>query len=190
MHQWARLGLSAGTPRTAVRIVQALVLAEFLQGLGASAVLPLLPLYLRDNGTSVGVVGAVMGSYFVAGVLTQYGAGYLADRTSHRIVILGGLSTYASASLCFALSVGAGGYFALRGLQGIGAGAVQVASLALVGLIVPLERRGRAFSAVFAAQLAGMAVGPLAGSIAGVGQLRWLFVATAVMSLLAMTPVL
>ena len=177
MHQWARLGLSAETPRTAVRIVQALVLAEFLQGLGASAVLPLLPLYLRDNGTSVGVVGAVMGSYFVAGVLTQYGAGYLADRTSHRIVILGGLTTYAGASLCFALSVGAGGYVALRGLQGIGAGAVQVAGLALVGVVVPAAGRGRAFAVVFAAQLAGMALGPLAGS------------ATAVVSMSAAIPV-
>jgi len=189
MHQWGRLGLSAETPRTAVRIVQALVLAEFLQGLGASAVLPLLPLYLRDNGTSVGVVGAVMGSYFVAGVLTQYGAGYLADRTSHRIVILGGLTTYAGASLCFALSVGAGGYVALRGLQGIGAGAVQVAGLALVGVVVPAAGRGRAFAVVFAAQLAGMALGPLAGSAAGVENLHWLFIATAVVSMSAAIPV-
>src|SRR3954469_4858326 len=101
MHQWARLGLSAETPRTAVRIVQALVLAEFLQGLGASAVLPLLPLYLRDHGTTVAVVGAVMGAYFVAGVLTQYGAGYLTDRIGHRVVILTGLVTYAVASVCF-----------------------------------------------------------------------------------------
>src|SRR3954447_6742078 len=190
MHQWARLGLSAETPRTAVRIVQALVLAEFLQGLGASAVLPLLPLYLRDNGTSVGVVGAVMGSYFVAGVLTQYGAGYLADRTSHRIVILGGVAPSAGASLCFALSVGAGGYVALRGLQGIGAGAVQVAGLALVGVVVPASGRGRAFAVVFAAQLAGMALGPLAGSAAGVAHLHWVFIATAVVSMSAAIPII
>src|SRR3954462_14372965 len=101
MHQWARLGLSTETPRTAVRIVQALVLAEFLQGLGASAVLPLLPLYLRDNGTSVGVVGAGMGSYFVAGALTHYGGGYGAARPSHGIAPPGGLTTSAGASLCF-----------------------------------------------------------------------------------------
>src|SRR3954470_24807162 len=88
MYWWARLGLSAETPPTAVRIVQALVLAEFLQGLGASAVLPLLPLYLRQNGTSVGLIGAVMGAYFVAGVLTQYGAGHIADHAGHRLVIL------------------------------------------------------------------------------------------------------
>ena len=190
MNRWTRVGLSADTPAAAVRIVQALVLAEFLQGLGASAVLPLLPLYLRHNGTSTAVVGAVMGSYFVAGVLTQYGAGHIADHAGHRLVILGGLATYAVASICFVFSVGAGGYVALRGLQGIGAGAVQVAGLALVGVVVPAGGRGRAFAAVFAAQLAGMALGPLAGSAAGVANLRWLFVATAVVSLSAAIPVI
>jgi DHA1 family multidrug resistance protein-like MFS transporter len=77
----------------------------------------------------------------------------------------------------------------MRGLQGVGAGAVQVASLALVGVVVPLERRGRAFSAVFAAQLAGMAIGPLAGSIAGLSHLDSLFIVTAALSLLALIPV-
>jgi DHA1 family multidrug resistance protein-like MFS transporter len=190
MQRWGRLGLSAETPPAAVRIVQALVLAEFLQGLGASAVLPFLPLYLRHNGTSVGVVGAVMGAYFVAGVLTQYGAGAFADRAGHRVVIVGGLATYAVASFCFVFSVGAGGYIVLRGLQGMGAGAVQVAGLALVGVVVPAAGRGRAFAVVFAAQLAGMALGPLAGSAAGVGNLRWLFIAAAVVSLFAAVPII
>jgi MFS family permease len=189
MHRWARLGLSADTPPAALRIVQALVLAEFLQGLGASAVLPLLPLYLRHHGTSVAVVGTVMGAYFVAGVFTQYGAGHLADHTGHRGVILGGLATYAVASVCFALPVGAGGYIVLRALQGTGAGAVQVAGLALVGVVVPAAGRGRAFAVVFAAQLAGMAIGPLAGSAAGVDNLRWLFIATAILTLSAAIPV-
>src|SRR5436190_6947805 len=189
MHRWTRLGLAADTPPSALRIVQALVLAEFLQGLGASAVLPLLPLYLRDHGTSVALIGAVMGAYFVAGVLTQYGAGYAADRVGHRIVIVSGLATYAGASLLFALPVGAGGYVALRALQGAGAGAVAVAGLALVGVVVPLSGRGRAFAVVFAAQLAGMAIGPLAGSVAGVDNLHWLFIATAVVSLAAAIPV-
>ncbi|HET6816709.1 MAG TPA: MFS transporter [Mycobacteriales bacterium] len=189
MHRWARLGLSAETPQSAVRIVQALVVAEFLQGLGASAVLPLLPLYLRHRGTSVAVVGTVMGAYFVAGVFTQYGAGHLADRTGHRGVIVGGLVTYAVASVGFALPVGAGGYIALRALQGVGAGAVQVAGLALVGVVVPSSGRGRAFAVVFAAQLAGMAIGPLAGSAAGVDNLRWLFIVTAAVCLSAAIPV-
>lgn len=184
-----RFGAVAGTDPAAARIVTALIAAVFVQGVGASAVLPLLPLYLRAHGTSDAFVGTVMGAFFVAGVLTQYGAGHLTDRIGHRPVIVGGLALYAAASLGFLAAVGSGGYIGLRALQGVGAGAVQVASLALVGLVVPLERRGRAYSAVFAAQLAGMAIGPLAGSVAGVDHLRWLFVVTAALSLAAVIPV-
>ncbi|MDQ1697526.1 MAG: hypothetical protein QOJ03_2879 [Frankiaceae bacterium] len=180
---------AAGPDPAAARVVGALIVAVFVQGVGASAVLPLLPLFLRGHGTSDTLVGAVMGSFFVAGVLTQYAAGHLADRIGHRRVIATGLVLYAVASLGYIGSVGDGGYVGLRSLQGVGAGAVQVASLALVGVVVPLERRGRAFSAVFGAQLAGMAIGPLAGSVAGLAHLRWLFIATACASLLAIIPV-
>src|SRR4051794_20618515 len=172
------------------RVLTALVAAVFVQGIGASAVLPLLPLFLRRHDTSDAAIGAVMASFFVAGVLTQYAAGHVTDRTGHRPVIVGGLVLYALASVGFLATLGAGGYLVMRSLQGVGSGAVQVASLALVGRVVPLERRGRAFSLVFAAQLAGMALGPLAGSIVGVGELRGLFLGTAFASLAATVPVL
>ena len=152
--------------------------------------LPLLPLFLRRQHTTVALVGVVMASYFAAGVLTQYAAGYLADRIGHRIVMIGGLAVYALASLGFLMSVGAGGYVALRGLQGLGAGALQLGGLALIGLVVPLEQRGRAFSRVFAAQLSGMAIGPLFGAIAGVDHMAWLFVLGSVFAIAAMVPIL
>jgi len=190
MRRIAALAWVAGDDPAAQRIVGALVVAIFVEGLGASSVLPLLPLFLRTHGTSAAMVGAVMGSFFIAGVLTQYPAGALTDRIGHRPVIVGGLALYAAASLGFIAAVGSGGYLGLRALQGVGSGAVQVATLAVVGRIVPLERRGRAFSAVFGAQLGGMAIGPAAGSLVGVDNLRWLFAATAVASLIAVVPVI
>ena len=151
--------------------------------------LPLLPLFLRRQHTSVALVGVVMASYFAAGVLTQYAAGHLADRAGHRRVMIGGLAVYAVASLGFLFSVNAGGYIGLRGLQGLGAGALQIGGLALIGLVVPLEERGRAFSRVFAAQLSGMAIGPLFGAIAGVDHMDWLFLLSSILAVAAMVPV-
>jgi len=177
-------------PQTATdRAVVAVSAAVFVQFAGATAMLPLLPLFLRRQHTSIALVGVVMASYFAAGVLTQYAAGHLADRIGHRPVMIGGLAVYAVASLGFLASVGAGGYVALRGLQGLGAGALQLAGLALIGLVVPLEQRGRAFSRVFAAQLSGMAIGPLFGAIVGVDHMAWLFVLTSVFAVAAMVPV-
>lgn len=158
--------------------------------MGASAVLPMLPLFLRDRGISSGWIGAVIASYFLAGVLTQYVAGHVTDHIGHRPVLITGLSVYAIASAGFLLSVGAGGYALLRGLQGLGAGALMVAGLSLVAVIVPAGRRGRAFSQVFAAQLAGIAIGPTIGSIAGKAHIRGLFIFTCVAAVTAMVPVI
>src|SRR6059058_2008086 len=171
------------------RTVAAVSAAVFVQFAGATAMLPLLPLFLRRQHTTVALVGVVMASYFAAGVLTQYAAGHLADRIGHRIVMIGGLAIYAAASLGFLLSWGAGGYVLLRGLQGLGAGALQLGGLALIGLVVPIEQRGRAFSRVFAAQLSGMAIGPLFGAIAGVAHMDWLFVLSSIFAVIAMVPV-
>jgi DHA1 family multidrug resistance protein-like MFS transporter len=190
MRRLRLLDAAAGDDAAVRRLVTALLVAVFVQSVGAGAVLPLLPLFLRRQGTSPGLVGAVMSAFFVAGVLTQYAAGHATDRAGGRLVMVGGLALYAVASLGFLLDVGAGGYVGLRALQGVGAGAVQVASLALVGVAVPAERRGRAYALVFAAQLGGFALGPLSGTIAGIAHLRWLFVATAALSLVAVAPTL
>ena len=126
-----------------------------------------------------------MSAYFVAGLIVQYPLGHLGDRIGQRPVLIGGLLSYAVGSLGFLLHPGAAGYIALRGAQGAGAGAVQVASFAMVGAVVAPDRRGRAFSWLFAGQLGGMAIGPLAGSFAGISGMPILFVATAITSTVA-----
>jgi len=172
------------------RTVAVLAAAIFVYGVGASAVLPILPLFLRSRGTGDTMIGAVIAAFFVAGVLTQYGAGWLADRLGNRVVIVAGLAVYAAASCGFLLSLSAGGYVALRALQGLGSGAVTVAGLSMVAAAVPAERRGRAFSRVFAAQLGGMAIGPVIGSIVGSAHMSWLFIVTAVAAVAAVGPIL
>lgn len=167
------------------QLVRSLSLVVFLQWLGASAILPLLPLWLRAQGGSDQMVGAVMAAYFVAAVLFQYPAGYLSDRVGRRTVLLGGLLVYAGASLAFVLDLGPWADIVLRGLQGCGAGAVEVAALAMIAATVPLERRGRAFGSIYRGQLGGMAIGPLVGSILGVGSMNLIFVGAALTSLIA-----
>ncbi|HMD45936.1 MAG TPA: MFS transporter, partial [Acidimicrobiales bacterium] len=160
-----------GGHRDPDRLVRALALTTFLQWFGASAILPLLPVYLRQRGGSDAVVGEVMAAFYAAGVLVQYPAGWLADRVGRRPVLIGGLIVYAGASLAFLAPVSPVGDIGLRALQGVGAGSAEVASLALVSGAVSLERRGRAFGSIYRGQLAGMAVGPLLGSLVSVRSL-------------------
>jgi MFS family permease len=167
------------------RFVLVLAGTAFIEWLGASAILPLLPAYLRHHGSSTAAVGFVMSAYFVAGLIVQYPLGRLGDHIGQRPILVGGLLSYALGSLGFLLHPAVGGYILLRGAQGAGAGAVQVASFAMVGAVVPRERRGRAFSMLFAGQLSGMAIGPLAGSLAGISGMGVLFVVSAATSTIA-----
>ena len=176
--------------RSAEWLVRSLTLAIFLQWLGASAVLPLLPIYLRDRGGSDTGSGAVMAAYFVAALALQYPAGRLADRIGRRPVLIGGLLCYGAASVAFLLPVSPVGDIALRAAQGAGAGAAEVASLAMISAAVSIERRGRAFSSIYSGQLGGMAVGPLIGSLIGVSSMSIIFLVAGVMSVLACIPVL
>src|SRR5271165_6080529 len=104
--------------RSAERLVRLLALAIFLQWIGASAILPLLPVYLRHHHASDAVVGAVMASYFAAAVLFQYPAGRLADRIGRRPVLLAGLILYAIGSVAFLAPTTPLADIAFRAMQG------------------------------------------------------------------------
>jgi DHA1 family multidrug resistance protein-like MFS transporter len=177
-------------PDTSGRLVRTLSLTVLLQWMGATAVVPMLPVYIRHLGGSDALAGAVMASFYAAGVLSQYPMGRLADRIGPRPVLLGGLMTYGVASLSFLLPIDAYAAIGLRAVQGAGAGAATVAGLALISSSILLERRGRAFAAVYASELAGMAVGPLVGSIVGVQHLWTMFLASGLLSFAACVPAL
>ena len=175
---------------SADRLVPRAGLAVFLQWFGASAIIPMLPEYIRHRGGTDSLAGLVMAAFFAAGVVFQYPAGRIADRLGRRPVLLAGLVVYAVASFGFLAPVGPATDIGLRALQGIGAGAAEVAALAMVSAAVVAERRGKAFASIYAGQVAGMAIGPLIGSVLGVDLMWTVFVAAGITSLAACVPAL
>lgn len=163
-----------------------MTLAIFLEWAGAGAILPVLPLWVRSQGGSDTVVGAVMAAYFAAAFVFQYGSGRLSDRLGRLPVLVAGLAVCALASLLFLLPVPPSVDTVFRALQGAGAGASMVASLAMIAHAVPLSHRGRAAGRVYGAELGGLAVGPVLGSLVGVAQMHWLFAAGAITSAVAL----
>ncbi|HWE71366.1 MAG TPA: MFS transporter, partial [Acidimicrobiales bacterium] len=107
-----------------------------------------------------------------------------------RPVLVAGLVIYSVASFGFLAPVGPSTDIGLRALQGIGAGAAEVAALAMVSAAVVADRRGKAFASIYAGQVAGMAFGPLIGSILGVDLMWTVFLAAGVTSLAACVPAL
>ncbi len=171
-------------------LVRSLSVAVVLQWVGAGAILPLLPLYVKVHGGSDTIVGAVMASYFVTAFVFQYGSGRLSDSLGRLPVLVGGLLLYTGGSLLFLVPGPAALDIVFRALQGAGAGASMVAALAMLSHAVPIAYRGRATGLIYGAKLGGLAVGPVIGSLAGVGAMHWLFVAAGVASVVAIGPVL
>lgn len=181
---------TAGAALNTRRVIVALSVSTFVEWAGAGAVLPLFPLYLRKHGAPVALVGAAMAAFFFAAVFVQYPIGRLSDRLGRRPIQLGGLLTYSAASAAFALIGTPIAALFVRSLQGIGAGVVDVANNATVGEVVPPSQQGRAFGAVFGSRTVGLSIGPLFGGLAGIAHMRWLFIGSAVASLVACLPIL
>ena len=169
-------------------MVVALCVTTLLLWVGGSAILPLLPAYLRAHGSTPGLVGLVMASYFAASVLTQYPAGRLSDRIGRRSIVVAGLTVFAIGSVGFALAAGPGFAILFRSLQGIGAGAVTVAAAATVGSTVAAQDRGGAFGALYGSQMLALAVGPLLGSLVGAASMKLLFLVGACSAVVAVVP--
>ena len=150
----------------------------------------MLPVYIRHLGGTDALAGVVMASFFAAGVLSQYPIGRLADRIGRRPVLIAGLVTYGVASFSFLLPITASMAIGLRALQGVGAGAATVAALAMISGSVAVERRGRAFASIYGGELAGMAIGPLVGSIVGVHYMWAMFLVSGLLSVGACLPAL
>jgi len=170
-------------------VVRALSAVTFLEWFGASVGLPLLPVYLEDRGASSVTVGLVVAAYFAAGVALQYVFGRLVDRVTPAPVLRAGLVIFAIGGLTLALPLTPGLFAISRLLQGAGAGAAEVAALAAVGAVVPAGQRGRAFASIYGSQLAGMAIGPMVGSLIGAFSVTAVFIAGGLISLLAWIPI-
>jgi DHA1 family multidrug resistance protein-like MFS transporter len=170
---------------SAQRTLRRLTVIVALQWMGATLGLPLLPLFLEHRGGTPSVVGLVMASFFVAGVATQFAFGHVADRFGRRKLLIASLVIYGLASMTYLFPLSAPWFVATRVLQGAAAGAIEVTSLSAVSSLFPEARRGRAVSQIFAAQLFGIAIGPLVGVLASVRDLGWAFFATGLVSLVA-----
>jgi DHA1 family multidrug resistance protein-like MFS transporter len=174
--------VAQSTPQQTLRRLTIIVA---IQWMGATLGLPLLPLFLEHRGGVPTIIGFIMASFFVAGVATQFFLGRLADRFGRRPILVASLVVYGIASTTYLLPVTAGWFALTRAVQGASAGAIEVASMSAVAALFSESERGRAISRILAAQLFGLAIGPVAGVVVSVKDLGWAFFTAGMISFLA-----
>jgi DHA1 family multidrug resistance protein-like MFS transporter len=174
--------VAQSTPKQTLRRLTIIVA---IQWMGATLGLPLLPLFLEHRGGGPTIIGFIMAAFFVAGVATQFFLGRLADRFGRRPILIASLVAYGIASTTYLLPVAAPWFALTRAVQGASAGAIEVASMSAVAALFSESERGRAISRILAAQLFGIAIGPVAGVVVSVKDLGWAFFTAGIISFLA-----
>jgi len=140
-----------------------ILLIVFVQMLGASLILPILPLYARrEFSMSPQTITLLVSSFFAAQFLSGPTIGRLSDRYGRvPILIISQIGTVISfLMLAFAGSVEM--LFAARILDGITGGNIIVAQ-AYITDITPKEKRTESLGYIFAAFGLGFVIGPALG---------------------------
>src|SRR3954466_5164431 len=166
---------TAGTARPAFAAVVLATLPVLVPAADTYVVVPAPPDIL--TGIGVGIDELQRATPIIGGFLLGYTAtlpllGRLADLRGRLPVLVGCLLLFALGSLLTATAASLGPAVAGRGLQGIGAGGLVPATLALVADRWPPERRSVPLGVVGAVQEAGAVLGPLAGA-AGLAIADW-----------------
>src|SRR5918999_2561003 len=145
-----------------------LMVTAFIDMVGLLMVLPLLPFYAKALGGSGLIVGVLVSSFAIAQLLASPFWGRFSDRYGRRPALLIGLTASAIAYVIFAFASSLWLLFISRIVQGAGGGTVSVIQ-AYVADAVPPEDRAKGLGWLSAATNAGVALGPLLGSLAMAG---------------------
>ena len=131
-----------------------------------------------DQGSSA----ILMGIFVVASVVVMPVAGRWGDRARvHGPIVLGGLLLLVPSLALIALAPTLWGLLVGLVVMGVATGAQSPSLLALVGAVVPQERRGRSVGVLQLCGDIGGTLGPLVGTALFAGSLRAPFLATAIL---------
>ncbi len=126
-----------------------------------SAVLAILPLYIRDAGANEQQIGIVMGAFAVGLLLSRAWIGQLSDQRGYRLVLLLGVVICLLTCVAYPWVTTVPGLFILRMFQGLSAAAITTAYSALVVALVPLKLRGELLGYMTLCNPLGLALGPV-----------------------------
>ncbi len=158
------------TERRLLAIVGAI---QFVNVLDFMMVLPLGPDFARALGIPTAELGLVGGSYTAAAALSGILGALVLDRFDRRQALAVALGGLALGTLAGAFAGSLASMLAARILAGAFGGPTAALSLAVVGDVVPPERRGRAMGAVMGAFAVSSVLGvPAALEIARLGSWR------------------
>ncbi len=172
------------------RNLWALWAAQVLAMIGMSAVVPFLPLFIRELGVRDAAAahqwsGYVFAAPFLTAIIAQPIWGALADRYSRKTMVVRAVLGIAVAFALMGLSRSVEELFLWRLLQGGISGFIS-AALGFIAAETPPNHRGYAIGVLQTSQSIGAVIGPLVGGVisqyAGMRMVFWMMSGLSVIS--------
>jgi MFS transporter, DHA1 family, multidrug resistance protein len=144
-------------------ILRKLRLGVFLASLPFGMLLFGLPLIARELGASAVAIGGLLAVYALLVVVVQPIVGYGLDRFGRRPFLIVGLLGFAVSNAIFGLASEVIGLFLAQLAQGVGAGLLWLAILAVVSDLAPEDNLGQEYGRIEEMSIRGMLIGTVVG---------------------------
>lgn len=147
------------------RAYRGLFVVNFMISLGFGIVDPFFPVYAVSVGATGLHIALIFSAYAVAKMLMSPLVGWWSDHRGRRALIIAGLCTCLTVSLCYLLVPGPLALIGLRVIQGVGAALIRPISRAVIGDIAPARREARTMGTFDISFYSAQAVGPIIGGV-------------------------
>jgi len=149
--------------------------SSFVVWSGFGAILPYLPVFLKEQAHApMWMIGLIASMYYAGTFTCSSPLGRLSDRIGRKPVVVSGMFIYALSTFLFVTTTNAWWFLLFRLLEGVGAASVGPAGSAFVADISDEDTRGRAYGLLTSAQFGGLVAGPalaiLLNTLAGGGK--------------------
>lgn len=135
--------------------------ASFVAWTAFGAILPYLPLFLKEQAhSSMFMIGLIASMYYVGTLLFSSPLGWLSDSLGRKPVMVGGVALTAVAMLLFTTTANPLWFILFRLLEGIGTAGLGPAGQAFIADITPEHDRSKAYGILTTAQYGGLIIGP------------------------------
>ncbi|MFA4964294.1 MAG: MFS transporter [Thermoleophilia bacterium] len=148
-------------PRTSWVQLGVVSAGEFVTWIGFGAILPYLPIFLKEQAhSSMLMIGVVAAMFYLGTLLFSSPLGWLSDTIGRKPVMVFGAALYTVSLLLFTTTTDPYWFILFRLLEGIGAAAFGPAAQAFVADITSEQNRSKAYGFLTTAQFGGLIFGP------------------------------
>jgi MFS transporter, DHA1 family, multidrug resistance protein len=142
-----------------------LFIAQLIVLIGFGALLPVLPLFVQEQGISATELGFIIAAWPIAKLMFEPVFGWWADRGARKPQMVAGLLILAAVSALPLFFTSFAGLFALRFIAGVATAMYDPAARGMVVDATDEDERGEAFGYYGAFHVGGFVIGPAIGGV-------------------------